>query len=62
MATILSVAMLLRYSFGENEAANAIENAVSDVLDAGLRTPDIYSKGNIRVGTSGMGDAIVAAL
>jgi|TARA_B110000503_G_scaffold65238_1_gene102605 3-isopropylmalate dehydrogenase len=62
LATILSVAMLLRYSFGENEAANAIENAVSDVLDAGLRTPDIYSKGNIRVGTSGMGDAIVAAL
>ena len=54
--------MLLRYSFGENEAANAIENAVSDVLDAGLRTPDICSKGNIRVGTSDMGDAVVAAL
>ena len=62
LATILSAAMLLRHSFGENEAANAIENAVSDVLDAGLRTPESCSQGNIRVNTSDMGDAVAAAL
>jgi 3-isopropylmalate dehydrogenase len=62
LATILSVAMMLRYSLDAAEAADAIENAVSDVLDQGLRTGDIYTDGMTRVGTSEMGDAVVAAL
>ena len=62
LATILSVAMMLRYSLDAAEAADAIENAVSDVLDQGLRTGDIYTDGMTRVGTSEMGAAVVAAL
>lgn len=62
LATILSVAMMLRYSLNEAAAADAIEQAVSAVLDAGMRTGDIWSKGCERVGTRGMGDAVVAAL
>jgi len=62
LATILSVAMLLRYSLDEPEAAEAIEVAVSDVLDQGLRTPDIYTEGTRKVSTSEMGDAVVSAL
>jgi 3-isopropylmalate dehydrogenase len=62
LATILSVSMLLRYSFNLHEAAAAIEQAVSLVLDQGLRTGDIYSPGMTKVGTAGMGDAVVAAL
>jgi 3-isopropylmalate dehydrogenase len=62
LATILSVSMLLRYSFNQVVAANAIEQAVSLVLDQGLRTGDIYSPGMTKVGTAGMGDAVVAAL
>lgn len=62
LATILSVAMLLRYSLNETEMANRIENAVEKVLDTGLRTADIYSHGMLQVGTQEMGDAIVAAL
>ena len=62
IAQILSVAMMLRYSFSENAAAEAIEQAVLTVIDQGLRTGDIYSEGNRRVGTAEMGDAIVAAL
>ena len=62
LATILSAAMMLRYSFGENDAADAIEKAVSDVLDQGLRTPDIYSDGMQKVGTAAMGEAVVKAL
>ena len=62
LATILSVSMLLRYSFGAVEAANAIEQAVSNVLDQGLRTGDIFSEGCQKVGTVEMGDAVVAAL
>jgi 3-isopropylmalate dehydrogenase len=62
LATILSVAMMLRYSLDAVEAADAIENAVSDVLDQGLRTGDIYTDGMTRVGTVEMGDAVVAAL
>ncbi len=62
LATILSVAMMLRYSLDAAEAADAIENAVSDVLDQGLRTGDIYTDGMTRVGTSEMGTAVVAAL
>ncbi len=62
LAMILSVAMMLRYSFGEQKAANAVEQAVSDVLDSGLRTPDIFSDGCELVSTKTMGDAVVAAL
>lgn len=62
IAQILSVAMMLRYSFGETAAADAIDKAVQTVIDRGLRTGDIYSEGTERVGTVAMGDAIVAAL
>ncbi len=62
LATILSVSMMLRYSFNELAAATAIEQAVSDVLDQGLRTGDIFSPGMRKVGTDEMGDAVVAAL
>ncbi|MDV7210523.1 3-isopropylmalate dehydrogenase [Azotobacter beijerinckii] len=62
LATILSVSMMLRYSFAQVEAANAIEQAVSNVLDQGLRTGDIWSEGCRKVGTAEMGDAVVAAL
>jgi 3-isopropylmalate dehydrogenase len=62
IATILSVAMMLRYSLGEPALAGRVERAVHLVLDAGLRTPDIWSEGTQKVGTEAMGDAIVAAL
>lgn len=62
LATILSVAMMLRYSLNASEAANAIEQAVSQVLDSGLRTADIQTEGCKLVGTIEMGDAVVAAL
>jgi len=62
LATILSVSMMLRYSFNLTAAADAIEKAVSLVLDQGLRTGDIWSAGNAKVGTQEMGDAVVAAL
>jgi 3-isopropylmalate dehydrogenase len=62
LATILSAAMMLRYSLGENAAADAIEKAVSDVLDLNLRTPDIYSDGMTKVSTAEMGAAVVKAL
>ncbi|MDQ8936926.1 3-isopropylmalate dehydrogenase [Acinetobacter rudis] len=62
LATILSVAMMLRYSFREEAAAKAIEDAVGKVLDQGLRTADIMSEGMQRVGTVAMGAAVVAAL
>jgi 3-isopropylmalate dehydrogenase len=62
LATILSVAMMLRYSLASPEAASAIEQAVSSVLDQGLRTPDIYAEGQQLVTTTAMGDAVVAAL
>ncbi len=62
LATVLSVAMMLRYSFGELEAAAAIEVAVGTVLDAGLRTGDIMSQGCRQVGTVEMGDTLCAAL
>ncbi len=62
LATILSVAMMLRYSLDEKPAADAIEAAVSQVLDKGLRTGDIASEGCTRVGTQEMGDAVIAAL
>ena len=62
LATILSVAMLLRYSLDESEMADRIEQAVDRVLDSGIRTADIHSFGMEQVGTERMGDAIVAAL
>ncbi|MGE5154341.1 MAG: 3-isopropylmalate dehydrogenase [Bdellovibrio bacteriovorus] len=62
LATILSVAMMLRYSLGAPAAAERIEAAVSSVLDQGLRTADILSEGMRQVGTAEMGDAVVAAL
>lgn len=62
LATILSVAMMLRYSLDEAALADRIEAAVGKVLDQGLRTPDIWSEGMTRVGTAEMGDAVVAAM
>lgn len=62
LATILSVAMMLRYSLNEPEAADKIEAAVSNTLDAGLRTADIFAPGMNKVSTSEMGDAVVNAL
>ncbi len=62
LATILSVAMMLRFSLDQVEAANRIEAAVKSVLSQGLRTADIYSDKTTRVGTSEMGDAVVKAL
>jgi 3-isopropylmalate dehydrogenase len=62
LATILSVAMMLRYTFGEAGLADRVERAVSSVLDQGLRTPDILSPGMTPVGTAEMGDAVVGAL
>ena len=62
LATILSVAMMLRYSLGEPDAATVIEQAVSNVLDQGLRTADIFTEGSTQVGTVAMGDAVVSAI
>jgi len=62
LATILSVAMMLRYSLDEDAMADRVEKAVNATLDQGLRTPDIYSEGTRKVGTEEMGDAVVAAL
>lgn len=62
LATILSVAMMLRYTFREEAAAKAIETAVGKVLDQGLRTGDIMSQGMTQVGTQAMGEAVVNAL
>ena len=62
LATILSVAMMLRFSLNQPEAADRIESAVQNVLASGLRTADIWSEGTTKVGTRAMGDAVVAAL
>jgi 3-isopropylmalate dehydrogenase len=62
LATILSAAMMLRFSLGQPQVALRIEAAVQAVLAQGLRTPDIFSPGMTRVGTEQMGDAVVAAL
>ena len=62
LATILSAALLLRYSLNQPEQAERIEQAVGRVLDKGLRTVDIMAPGMIPVGTQAMGDAVVAAL
>jgi 3-isopropylmalate dehydrogenase len=62
LATLLSVAMLLRYSLGETAAADNVERAVADVLRQGLRTADIAVAGEPVLSTAAMGDAVVAAL
>jgi 3-isopropylmalate dehydrogenase len=62
LATILSAAMMLRYSLNQVQAADRIESAVRQVLASGLRTADIGSAGTTQVGTRAMGDAVVAAL
>jgi len=62
LATILSLAMMLRYSLNQPEAAARVEAAVTRVLESGLRTADIWSEGTQRVGTREMGSAVVAAL
>ena len=62
LAMILSVAMMLRYSFAQEEAARRIENAVKSVLKRGLRTADIHEPGTTKVGTVEMGEAVLAAL
>ena len=62
LATILSAAMMLRFSLGKLEQADRIETAVKSVLAQGLRTADIYEDGTQRVSTEQMGDAVVRAL
>jgi 3-isopropylmalate dehydrogenase len=62
LATILSAAMMLRYSLGQPDAADRVERAVAKVLQTGLRTADIFTPGTRKVGTAEMGDAVVAAL
>jgi 3-isopropylmalate dehydrogenase len=62
LATILSAAMMLRFSLNQPQAADRIESAVKDVLASGLRTADIWSEGTTKVGTREMGDAVVAAI
>lgn len=62
LATILSAAMMLRYSFNLAEPADRIETAVKKVLAQGIRTGDIAEAGMRTVGTKAMGDAVLAAL
>jgi 3-isopropylmalate dehydrogenase len=62
LATILSAAMMLRYTCNLEETAQRIEQAVKKVLAKGLRTADIFQEGTRKVGTEEMGDAVVDAL
>jgi len=62
LATILSAAMMLRYSLGNPDAATRVEKAVTKVLRDGLRTADIHTSGTRKVGTEEMGDAVLSAL
>ncbi|MDP2018748.1 3-isopropylmalate dehydrogenase [Hydrogenophaga sp.] len=62
LATILSAAMMLKFTFNQLDAADRIEHAVSSVLASGLRTTDIWSEGTTKVSTRDMGDAVVAAI
>jgi len=62
LATILSAAMMLRYSLRQERAADRIESAVRKVLRDGCRTADIHTEGTRKVGTAEMGDAVLAAL
>ncbi|MDP3086650.1 MAG: 3-isopropylmalate dehydrogenase [Methylotenera sp.] len=62
LATILSVAMMLRYTFNDEVNAQRVENAVKKALAQGYRTADIWTEGSTKVGCHAMGDAVVAAL
>ena len=62
LATIMSLAMLMRYSLERGDVADAIEAAVEQVLDQGLRTADIYTEGTRKVSTEEMGNAVAEAL
>jgi 3-isopropylmalate dehydrogenase len=62
LATILSVAMMLRYTFNRSDAAGRIEQAVNAALNVNIRTADIYSDGMQKVSTCAMGDAVISAL
>jgi 3-isopropylmalate dehydrogenase len=62
LATILSFAMALRYSLHQTDHADALENAVQDVLNSGIRTADIAEVGQKTVGTTQMGDAVIKQL
>jgi 3-isopropylmalate dehydrogenase len=62
LATILSAAMMLRYTFADEASAGRIEAAVKKVLAQGFRTGDIFEPGMKKVGTREMGDAVLAAL
>jgi 3-isopropylmalate dehydrogenase len=62
LATILSLAMMMRYTFNQESVSERIEMAVKKVLSQGYRTSDIYESGMRRVGTAGMGDAVLANL
>jgi 3-isopropylmalate dehydrogenase len=62
LATILSVAMMLRYSFGHAAEADMVDQAVQNVLNAGVRTGDIAAAGQKTVGTKAMGEAVIAEL
>lgn len=62
LATILSVSMMLRYTFNLVDASDRIERAVNAALDSNVRTVDIYSEGMTKISTSKMGDAVVSAL
>ena len=62
LATLLSVSMMLRYTFNQDATALRIENAVKKVLASGYRTADIFEQGMIKVGTAEMGDAVLANL
>jgi 3-isopropylmalate dehydrogenase len=62
LATVLSLAMMLRYSFDQEEEAKLLENAVDRILASGKRTADIMTPGATQVSTTGMGDALLAEL
>jgi 3-isopropylmalate dehydrogenase len=62
IATILSIAMMLRYSLGLIKEAKVVEIAIEEVLSEGYRTYDIMSEGKIRVGTKEMGDLIAGKM
>lgn len=62
LATILSMAMMLRFTLDQSESADRVEAAVRHVLSQGLRTADIWSEGTRKVGTREMGDAVIAAI
>jgi 3-isopropylmalate dehydrogenase len=62
LATILSLAMMMRYTFARADIAQRIESAVRKTLQKGLRTADIAETGMEKIGTDAMGDAVVAAL